>query len=208
MPFKIEYGTFSNYSPRGNSDLSKKSRGTCGAIKAGKTSVIDSAIPHLRDAKSDVLRPFLNSDVTLVPVPRSAPLADGALWPGMVIADRLQANGFGGEVLPLIERITAVRKSSTSPASERPLIHEHIESLQVNMELANPAQITLVDDVLTMGRTMCACAKVLSEQFPDAEIRAFAMIRTLGFVDDIEKIVDPSIGTIIGHTSGKSHRDP
>ena len=76
------------------------------------------------------------------------------------------------------------------------------------MELANPAEITLVDDVLTMGRTMCACANVLAEKFPDVKIRAFAMIRTQGFVDDIEKILDPSVGKIIGYSSGKAHREP
>ncbi len=208
MSFEIEYGTFANYSPRGISELSQKSRRICGAIKAGKTSQIEKAILLLKNPDSKVLEPFLNPGVSLVPAPRSAPLVPGALWPAKVIADVLLANGFGSEVLPAIERVTAVRKSSSSPANERPLIHEHIESMHADSDLIRPEKITIVDDVLTLGRTMCACAKLLRDVFPDSEIRAFAMIRTQGFADNIEKIFDPSAGRITGYTSGKSHREP
>ncbi len=34
------------------------------------------------------------------------------------------------------------------------------------------------------------------------------MIRTQGLQGDIEKIVDPAIGTVVGYSSGKTHRDP
>lgn len=111
-------------------------------------------------------------------------------------------------MLPCLKRITAVPKSSSSPTSERPLIHEHYDSLTVEDQLLRPDQITIVDDVLTMGRTMFACAQRLREAFPDAQIRAFAMVRTQGRVDDIEKIVDPDVGTIKGYRSGKAFRDP
>lgn len=208
MPFELEYGSLANYSPRGNSELSQRSRRICSAIKRGTTGQIEFAVSRLKQPISNDLWPFLNPAVTLVPVPRSAPLADGALWPAKVIVDILQANSLGGSVVPLIDRISPVRKSSTSPANERPLIYEHIESLRLSMELANPAEITLVDDVLTMGRTMCACAKLLAGKFPDVKIRAFAMVRTQGLVDDIEKILDPSTGIITGYSSGKAHREP
>lgn len=142
-------------------------------------------------------------------MPRSAPLTEGALWPAKVIADVLQGAGLGGDVLPCIVRVTAVRKSSSSPANERPLVHEHYDSLVVEQELTRPAQITLVDDVLTMGRTMFACALRLHEVYPHAEIRAFAMVRTLGFVRDIDRIVEPAAGTITYYqSSGKTYREP
>ena len=169
---------------------------------------MESALPHLAKPEAEVLQPFLNPGITLVPVPRSAPLTENAVWPSKVIADVLLANGYGGEVRALIERVTAVRKSSTAPAAERPSIPEHMASMQVNADMLAPDQITLVDDVLTKGSTTVACANLLQERFPDATIRIFAMMRTQGFVDDIEKIVDPSVGTIIGHASGKPFRDP
>jgi len=188
--------------------MSLRSKRICGKIKAGKVSQIERALPHLEKPEAAVLAPFLNPDVILVPVPRSAPLPDGALWPSKVIADVLSENGYGGEVAPLIERIIAVRKSSSSPANERPLVPEHMASMQVNTDMLHPEQITLVDDVLTMGRTTFACASLLAEAMPETEIRIFAMIRTLGLVDEVENVLDPSMGTIIGYPSGKTFRDP
>jgi predicted amidophosphoribosyltransferase len=130
------------------------------------------------------------------------------LWPAKVIADILAAAGLGASVLPCVQRVTAVRKSSSSPAKDRPSVAEHYESLGVTPQLLRPAQITLVDDVLTQGRTMVACALRLAETFPDAQIRCFAMIRTQGFVENFEKIIDPSTGVIHYYDSGKTFREP
>lgn len=208
MPSSYEYGTFANYSPRGTSELSRRSRGTCGAIKAGRIDIIDSAIPHLKSDKAAVLRPFLGPDVTLVPVPRSSPLPDGALWPAKVICDVLYGHGLGAEVQPYLERVKAIPRSSNSPAAQRPLVSDHIGSIQAQKPLFMPSRITLVDDVLTMGRTTYACAELMRQVCPDAEIRIFAMIRTQGLQEEIEAIVDPANGIITGFASGKTHRDP
>jgi hypothetical protein len=206
---ELPYATFANYSPRGTLDISLRSRDICGHIKAGKAVTIESALPHLRTPAAAALAPFLSPDVTLVPVPRSAPLADGALWPAKVIADILAAAGFGGTVLPLVERATAVRKSSSSLPKDRPSVAEHYESLAVQTQLLRPAQITLVDDVLTQGRTVFACAMRLIEAFPDAQIRCFAMVRTQGLVDNIERIIEPAAGIVRYYeNSGKTFRDP
>jgi len=208
VPSNYKYGTFANYSPRGTSEPSKRSRGTCGAIKAGRINIIESAITHLRDPKSDVLKPFLDSNVTLVPAPRSAPLPEGALWPSRVICDVLHRHSFGADVRPLLTRTTAIPRSSHSPAAERPLVHDHMASIAVDRTMFAPDAITLVDDVLTMGRTTFACAERLHKAYPSAAIRIFALIRTQGIQEEIKAIVDPSIGTIIGYPSGKTHRDP
>ena len=184
------------------------SRAICGRIKNGDGALIKRALKYLEKHDIQVLQPFLNSRVTLVPVPRSAPLPHNALWPAKVIADVLESNGFGREVRALIERTVAVRKSSTSPANERPLITEHMASMQVRADMLPPDAITLVDDVLTKGSTTVACANLLQECFPNATIRVFAMIRTQGLVNEIERIADPSTGTIIGYDSGRPYRDP
>ena len=65
MPSEVPYGTFANYSPRGTSEISLRSRRICGAIKAGKTGQIERAIPFLRRREAEVLQPFLNGDVVL-----------------------------------------------------------------------------------------------------------------------------------------------
>jgi len=208
VPSSYEYGTFANYSPRGTSDLSRKSRTLCGAVKAGKLHTLGTAVPHLQDSKSAVLEPFLGPDVTLVPAPRSAPLPDGALWPAKVICDVLHEHGFGQEVQTYLTRTKAVPRSSNSPAAERPLVPVHLDSIEAERPFFVPDKITIVDDVLTMGRTSFACAELLRAVCPDAEIRIFAMIRTQGLQEDIEKIVDPSTGIIEGYPSGKTHRDP
>lgn len=184
------------------------SRKACGAIKRGRVDIIASAIPHLQDPKADILLPFLGPDVTLVPVPRSAPLPDGALWPAKVICDVLHEHGFGKDVQTYLKRTKAVPRSSNSPAAERPLVPVHMESIEAEKPFFVPDKITIVDDVLTMGRTSFACAELLRAACPDAEIRIFAMIRTQGLQGDIEKIVDPAIGTVVGYSSGKTHRDP
>ncbi|MCA9834111.1 MAG: hypothetical protein KC435_09205 [Thermomicrobiales bacterium] len=170
--------------------------------------IIASAIPHLRDPKAELLQPFLGPDVTLVPVPRSAPLPEGALWPAKVICDVLHEHGYGQDVQTYLKRTRAVPRSSSSPAADRPLIPVHMESIEAESPLFIPDKITVVDDVLTMGRTSFACAELLRAVCPHSEIRIFAMIRTQGLQDDIARIVDPATGTIVGYPSGKTLRDP
>jgi phosphoribosylpyrophosphate synthetase len=57
-------------------------------------------------------------------------------------------------------------------------------------------ELCLVDDVITKGATLLAAASRLHEMYPHAKIVAFALVRTLGFVEDIERIIEPAIGTI------------
>lgn len=209
MPaFSFPYGTFANYSPRGLSDLSQKSKNICGRIKSGDGKVIGAAVRALAKPEAAVLQPFLNADTVLIPAPRSSPLVPGALWPAREIAMVLAAHGYGKEVMSLLQRTEALRKSSMSPARDRPMIRDHLRTIRVIPSLLPLKHITIVDDVLTMGRTTAACALLLQEEFPEVEIRIFAMIRTQGLIPEIEEIVDPSTGIIDGDSDGHANRRP
>ena len=68
--------------------------------------------------------------------------------------------------------------------------------MDVSLTLSQTGRITIVDDVVTKGATLLAAASLVAEAYPDAEVRAFALIRTMGLVPEIDKIVDPVVGTI------------
>ena len=207
---KIPYFTLVNYSPRGDSDLSVKSRQICGNIKAGREGTILHAINYLKSFENEELTHYFNKNVTLIPIPRSAPLSIGALWPTKVIAELFLKEGFAKEVMPCIERVNPVRKSSfQTKADSRPSVEEHYDSLSVTPVLLVPDQITLIDDVLTLGRTTFACVQRLNETFPKTEIRIFALVRTQSLIPNIEKIIDPSFGVIsYSSATGKTSRNP
>lgn len=61
---------------------------------------------------------------------------------------------------------------------------------------SNQLRLTLVDDVVTRGRTLLAAAARLSEVFPAAEIRAFALLRTLGRNERLHGLLDPYEGEV------------
>ncbi|MBK8596373.1 MAG: hypothetical protein IPN83_12500 [Holophagales bacterium] len=66
-----------------------------------------------------------------------------------------------------------------------------------------------MDDVVTKGAAIMGAAEAISTAMPACEITAFALVRTMGFVSDIDRLVDPCVGTIrfIG-TGGDVQREP
>jgi hypothetical protein len=137
---------------------------------------------------------FLGPDVTLVPVPKSAPLpskgSGPVLWVPRRICEALAAAGLGAAVVPGC-----------------PSIDRHIESMQARLDLPR-GPITLVDDVVTKGATLFAAARVITNAFPGVEVRAFALIRTRGLVPDVERVIDPAVGTITRNRWGEAERVP
>jgi hypothetical protein len=65
----------------------------------------------------------------------------------------------------------------------------------------------LIDDVITKGRTILAVAARLHEALPDADIRAFALVRTMGFLPNVEHFLEPCKG-FITWAGGDARRDP
>lgn len=183
------------YSPRGQSEISQRSRRVRDALKAARLDLLERSVQELRELGG--FDPFLGPDVVLVPAPRSAPIKDqSTLWPAQRISARLAAGQFGKEVLPCLVRTVAVPKSAFAPAGERPDARRHFETMAVERSLLRPRRITVVDDIVTKGATLLAAASRIQEAFPEAEVRAFALLRTMGLVEEIDKIVDPCTGTI------------
>jgi adenine/guanine phosphoribosyltransferase-like PRPP-binding protein len=56
--------------------------------------------------------------------------------------------------------------------------------------------MTLVDDFITKGRTLFAAACLVQEAYPQAVVRAFALVRTIGLITDVEKLVEPCEGVV------------
>lgn len=157
------------------------------------------------------------SRALLVPVPGSAP-AQRADWVGARLAWCLREVGLAAEVWPILQRRLAVRKSAFAAVGRRPSVLEHYESFAVERSLPGRAlvrrcagagglQLTLVDDVITRGRTLLAAARRLHEAFPTAKISAFALLRTLGPDEALRRVFDPCRGDI-RWASGDARRYP
>jgi hypothetical protein len=160
--------------------------------------------------------------VVLVPVPGSSP-AKGAGRIGERLAWCLREVGLAAEVWPILWRQYAVRKSAFAAAGERPSVLEHYASFAIRRPLWGGAlmgpsgflddpcgtrlRLTLIDDVITRGRTLLAAAGRLREAFPSAEIRAFALLRTLGPDETLSRVLDPCEGEV-RWVSGDARRSP
>ena len=194
---EVRFGAFLVYSPRGKSEVSCQSRAVRDSIKQDWPPGIAQAVERLsQEFAATPLGELLGADVTLVPAPKSSPLVAGALWPPRRIADELVRRGLAKGVIPCVRRITPVKKSAYAAPGERPTPQMHFESMGVENALARPSRIAVVDDVVTKGATLLAVASHVKSLFPEAEVRVFAMLRTMGLQPDVERILDPCVGII------------
>jgi hypothetical protein len=145
----------------------------------------------------------------LVPVPGSS-VPPGPLWAAEQLAFALRGIGLAGSVWTGVNRVHAVRKSATALNLERPTVKQHYDSFAIATERPNsprPQRIILIDDVITKGRTLFAAALRLHEALPAADIRAFALVRTMGFISNITHSLDPCHG-VIRWAAGDVYREP
>lgn len=155
--------------------------------------------------------PAFGGRVALVPVPGSAPM-QRADWVGERVAWCLREVGLAAEVWPVLQRRHAVRKSAFAAAGERPSVLEHYASFAVERAASsgmsgNRLRLTLVDDVITRGRTLLAAAGRLREAFPTADVCAFAVLRTLNRDETLHQVFDPCEGEV-RWVSGDARRVP
>ena len=202
------------YSPRGGGYGSEASRLLCTRLKLGDSAWLPfyAGVVHDQAVRHGMLSGLFGGESVLVPMPGSA-TAPQRVWAAHRLALALQGVGLGGTVWTGVSRRFPVRKSATALNVDRPTVQQHYESLSVAERWAvtglpsPPTRIVIVDDVITKGRTLLAAAVRLYEAFPHADIRAFALVRTMGFVSDVSQSLDPCQG-VVRWARGDARREP
>ncbi len=199
----IESGSFLSYTPRGTTKTGLQSKNWMRALKG------DEPISNPPVLTSDFLAREIYKRITtlpfahyfqvkpiLVPTPNSSLTKPGTLWVPQRLARALVRKDLGKAVEECLVRTKPLKKAATSLAADRPTAIRHYESMDVQKVLSDPTEILLVDDVVTRGATLLGAANRLAEAFPNARIRAFAMMRTISNPAEFTGVVDPQIGTI------------
>lgn len=153
-------------------------------------------------AEDHPLRSVVPRDALLVPAPGRAPLAKDAVWTPRQLAQALVREGVGARVAPLLRRTDPVRRSTgarTMAEREPPL--RHFETIEVTTQLEDvetERSIVLVDDTVTTGSTLIACASRLASAFPHARITAFAAVRADRHrsFQEASEVFEPAVETI------------
>jgi len=186
------------YSPTGASAVCERSRLLRTLLKAGDEAFMIKYAWRVRQQAMDspLLSGFFDARDVLVPVPGSAPRASGRLWAAEHLAGALVAAGLGGNAWPGLHRVRAVQRSATAAPGERPSVNLHYESFYVEEPSVPPERIVLIDDVVSRGRTLLAAASRVHDTFPRAQVLAFALVRTMGFIPRVEQLLDPCRGEI------------
>lgn len=200
---ELEFGSYLTYSPRGKSDLAKRSKNIMISLKSERSIgnppkfMSEFVIDRIKESLDQMpFKHFFNENVSLVPVPKSSLMQPNELWVSEKIAKALSKQTFG-EFYPCLKRIKPVQKAAYAvPSSKRPKAIEHYNSIGCQQLVHRPKEIVLIDDIITRGSTLLGCASKVKEIFPDVPIRAFAVIRTISDPDDLIKIEYPCVGII------------
>jgi len=207
--YRLQFATCYAYSPKGDSEISQRSRQLCARVKNGSTRWLRTYVASVYKEVSQQRRfcGFFNEHTLLVPIPNSPWSTRTSFWVARRLALTLREAGLAEDVWTGLRRVSAVERSSSAWMWERPTVQQHYRSFAVIPSPRPPTEIVLVDDVITKGRTLVAAAMRLHEAFPKADIRAFALVRTMGFILDVERLFDPCEG-IIRWNGNDAYRDP
>lgn len=157
--------------------------------------------------RQETLSDLFDRKTCLVPVPGSSPSPAG-VWAAERLARALCGVGLGASVWLGLRRHHAVRKSATASSADRPTVGQHMNSLSVMCRTEPlPERVILIDDVITRGRTILAAAARLHEALPHADIRAFALVRTMSFVAQLTHFFEPCQG-VVRWAGGDARREP
>jgi len=150
---------------------------------------------------------FFKNKPILVPVPRSSLMKPWSLWVPQRISTALVQSGLGSQTIECLKRTQALPKAAGSLPKNRPKAIDHYNSLGIETP-SKADEILLVDDVVTRGAATVGAANRLADVFPDAQIRAFAAVRTVSNPDEFTSLIDPRIGKITISQNGETYRTP
>lgn len=210
----LPFASCFSYSPGGRGPVCDEGRSLCARLKSADRVWLPRLAARVwLEAVGHGRFPWaLGPRVVLVPVPGSSAV-QGSDWVGERLACCLQQLGLAAQVWPVLQRRYAVRKSAYAAAGERPSVREHYASFSAEgavRDLASMYQaastgepfcapvlrLTLIDDVITRGRTLLAAAARVREVFPLAQIHAFALVRTLASDELLRQVLDPCEGEV------------
>ena len=208
----ISYASCYVYSPTGICDASVRSRLLCSLLKSGNARYLQKYAARVRQEAAELpnFADFFGASCVLVPVPGSSPPSGDIPWISAHLAGEFARQGLGNVAWNALRRVRPVRKSATAPAGRRPTVDKHYDSFAIYAAAVPDvpaAQILLIDDVVTKGRTLLAAAMRVQEAFPDARIRAFALLRTMGLAAEVQRLLQPCVGEIRWR-GGDAHRVP
>lgn len=200
----------------GDDHLTREARKLIDDVKDGRR--LDAAAAYIaRQVQSGMFRDFFGKDVTIVPAPGSAPRPPSGIWPSGLLAAALGSRSFLGTEHRLLERTKRVQKAAFARSlAQRPTAQTHFDTVNLSSSLTPIAtdRITIVDDVVTTGATLLGCASRLNHAFPGAEVKGFALMRSLSRKVDgrdrqISRILDPvDNGRIALAKNGITTRSP
>lgn len=201
MITNLDYASYFAYNPK--PDSKKNSQHAQAEVRKLKR---DQALndgtcqsKHLVDLMSRQLEKsrlcdFFKSKPVLVPVPKSSPMKPDTLWVPQRIATSMAKAGLGSSVQTCLKRASPVSKSADN-SQNRPKARDHYNSFSVEA-LPDVDDLVLVDDVVTRGATFLGAASMLKDRFPNARIRAFALICTRTPPAHFSIFEDPAVGRI------------
>ena len=205
----LETFTLFQYGKKGEPTEVDRARKIVANTKACRFDFLNNYFnSFITDSNKNKLAEFIPPTATLIPIPKSAPMLDGAQWPPKEICKFLLNRGYGDCAIELLKRIKVVPKAAFQKTSEeRPSVELHCKTIKFQKsEIYSSAisQIILVDDVITQGRTAYACYKTIREFLPNTPISLFCLIRTFTF-NDLVKSDNPKRGEITyNNDSGKT----
>jgi hypothetical protein len=223
---EVPYAAFLAYSPNGSTTdrLHRISQLFVRALKEDayfdNEPAVELAVRRLVEVRPECLESWFGPDVILVPAPRSSPFPPSNLgvplrgterdflWVPRRICELLTRMGLAPETLELLVRERRVTRAAAANAADRPRPREHLESLACRPQLLAKDRLLVVDDVVTRGSTLLACASLLAARFPETEVRTFALVRSISNPAEFAAMRAPVTGSIALRPRGDTLRRP